>query len=38
MRMCTYLFTYLHSWLGEYNTGNISETVEGRVKVTVNGL
>jgi len=30
----TYLFTYLHSWLGEYKTGNISETVEDRAKVT----
>ena len=30
----TYLFTYLHSWLGvgEYKTGNISETVEDRAK------
>jgi len=34
----TYLFTYLHSWLGEYKTGNISETVEVRAKVTINGL
>ena len=36
----TYLFTYLHSWLGEYKTGNISETVEDRAKVTrpINGL
>jgi len=34
----TYLFTYLHSWLGEYKTGNISETVEDREKVTINGL
>ena len=33
-----YLFTYLHSWLGEYKTGNISETVEDRAKVTINGL
>jgi len=23
-----HLLTYLHSWLGEYKTGNISETVE----------
>ena len=34
----TYLFTYLHSWLGKYKTGNISETVEDRAKVTINGL
>ena len=34
----TYLFTYLHSWLEEYKTGNISETVEDRAKVTINGL
>jgi len=34
----TYLFTYLHSWLGEYKTGNISETVEDRAKVTINSL
>jgi len=33
-----YLFTYLHSWFGEYKTGNISETVEDRAKVTINGL
>ena len=30
--------TYLHSWLEEYKTGNISETVEDRAKVTINGL
>jgi len=34
----TYLFTYLHSWIEEYKTGNISETVEDRPKVTINGL
>ena len=34
----TYLFTYLHRWLGEYKTGNISEMVEDRAKVTINGL
>ena len=28
LRSFTYLFTYLHSWLGAYKTGNISETVE----------
>jgi len=34
----TYLFTYLHSWFGEYKTGNISKTVEDRAKLTINGL
>jgi len=34
MRQCT----YLHSWLCAYKTGNISETVEDRAKVTINGL
>jgi len=34
----TYLFTYLHSWLWEYKTGNISETVEDIAKVTINSL
>jgi len=34
----TYLFTYLHSWLGANKTGNISETVEKRAKVTINDL
>jgi len=34
----SYLFTYLHSFLGSYKTGNISKTVEDRVKVTINGL
>jgi len=33
-----YLLTYLRSWLGAYKTGNISETVEDRAKVTINGL
>ena len=33
----TYLFTYLDSWLGDYKTGNISETVEDRANIT-NGL
>ena len=33
-----HLLTYLHSWLGAYKTGNISETVEHRAKVTVSGL
>ena len=36
--LLTYLLTYLHSWLGAYKTGNISETVEDRAKVTINGL
>ena len=36
INLFTYL--YLHSWLGEYKTGNISETVEDRAKVTINGL
>ena len=31
----TYLFTYLHSWLDEYKTGNISETVEDSAKVII---
>jgi len=31
-----YLLTYLHSWLCAYKTGNISETVEDRAKVTIN--
>jgi len=34
-RALTYLFTYLHNWLREYKTGNISETVEDRAKVTI---
>ena len=33
-----HLLTYLHSWLGAYKTGNISETVEDRAKVTINNL
>ena len=36
-RALTYLLTYLHSWLGAYKTVNISETVEGRAKVSING-
>jgi len=40
---CTYLLTYLLTYLitqllGGYKTGNISETVEDRAKVTINGL
>ena len=34
----TYLFAYLHSWLVECKTGNISEAVEDRAKVAINGL
>ena len=34
----TYLLTYLHSWLGEHSTGNISERVEDKAKVTINSL
>jgi len=34
----TYLVTYLHGWLGEYKTGNSSETVEDKEKVTINDL
>jgi len=33
--LLNYLFTYLHSWLGAYKTGNISETVEDKAKVTI---
>jgi len=33
-----YLLTYLHSWLGSYKTDNISETVEDKAKVTIDGL
>jgi len=33
-----HLLTYLHSWLGAYKTGNISETVEDKANVTINGL
>jgi len=32
------LLTYLHSWLWAYKTANISETVENKAKVTINGL
>jgi len=38
MRWCTYLLTYLHSWLGAYKSGNIFETVEDKAKVAINGL
>ena len=34
----TYLFTYLHSWLREYKTRNICETVKDRAKATINDL
>jgi len=33
-----HLLTYLHSWLCAYKTGNISETIEDRANVTINGL
>jgi len=33
-----YLLNYLHSLLGVYKTGNISETVEDKAKVTIDGL
>ena len=33
-----HVLIYLHSWIMEYKTGNISETVEDRAKVTINGL
>ena len=33
-----HLLTYLHSRLGAYKTGNISEMVEDKAKVTINGL
>jgi len=36
---CTYLLTYLLTQLARaYKAGNISETVEDRAKVTINGL
>ena len=35
---CARALTYLHSWLGAYKTGNISETVEHRAKATINGI
>jgi len=38
LNYCTYLLTYTHSWLRAYKTGKISETVEDRAKVTINGL
>ena len=36
MRSCTYLLTYLLTQ--SVQVGNISETVEDRAKVTINGL
>jgi len=36
VHLLTYLLT--HSWLFAYKTGNVSETVEDRAKVTINGL
>jgi len=39
MHSCTYLLTYLLTQLDRaYKTGNISETVEGRAKVSINSL
>ena len=38
MRWFSYLLTYLHSCLVAYKTGNISETVEDKAKVTINSL
>ena len=35
MHWCTYLFSYLHSWLEEYKISNISETAEDRAKGTI---
>jgi len=35
---CARALTYSHSWLCAYKTGNVSETVEDRAKVTINGL
>ena len=34
-RTLTYLLTYFHGWLWAYKTGNISETVEDRAKVSI---
>jgi len=33
---CARALTYLHSWLGAYETGNIPEMVEDRAKFTIN--
>jgi len=33
-----HLLAYLHSWLGAYKTGNISETVEDRANATIKSL
>ena len=38
VQLLTYLLPSLHSWLCAYKTGNISETVEDKAKVTINGL
>ena len=38
MYSCAGALTYLHSWLHVYKTGSISETVEDRAKVSINGL
>jgi len=33
-----HLLIYLHSWLCAHKTGNISETVDDKAQVTINGL
>jgi len=38
IRALVHSLTYLHSWLGAYKTGNISETAEKRAKASINGL
>ena len=38
MQWCTYLLIYIFILLGEYKTGNVSETVEDIAKVSTNGL
>ena len=40
MHLLTYLLTYLaylRNWLWAYKTGNISETVQDKAKLTING-
>jgi len=38
VRIHALVYMYLPSWLCAYKTGNISETVKDRAKVTINGL
>jgi len=39
MDLITYMYLLTYTvWVGEHKTGNISETVEDRAKVTINGL